>query len=129
MSARATPESLYDAIQAERAKYPPGSQSAVLPALRLAQDEYGWLSPDALREVADALDRCVRGLGPVRVVLVGPEETRAAFEGLLSSEVRAALLGWAAAEAHTAASGGSRSTTRRKADMQSGFMADPQSVK
>jgi peptide chain release factor subunit 1 len=53
-----------------------------------------------LREVADALDRCVRGLGRVRVVLVGPEETRAGFEGLLSSEVRAALLGWAAAEAH-----------------------------
>ena len=28
----------------------------MLPALRLAQEEYGWLSPDALREVADALD-------------------------------------------------------------------------
>jgi NADH-quinone oxidoreductase subunit E len=26
-----------------------------LPALRLAQEEHGWLSPDALREVADAL--------------------------------------------------------------------------
>jgi NADH-quinone oxidoreductase subunit E len=48
--------SLYDAIQAERAKYPPESQSAVMPALRLAQEEYGWLSPDALREVADALE-------------------------------------------------------------------------
>ena len=47
---------LYDAIQAERAKYPPESRSAVLPALRLAQEEYGWLSPDALREVADALE-------------------------------------------------------------------------
>jgi NADH-quinone oxidoreductase E subunit len=48
--------SLYDAIQAERAKYPEDSDSATLPALRLAQQEYGWLSPDALREVADALD-------------------------------------------------------------------------
>ena len=48
--------SLYDRIQAERAKYPPESESAVLPALRLAQEEYGWLSPDVLREVADALD-------------------------------------------------------------------------
>ena len=48
--------SLYEAIQAERAKYPPDSRSAVLPALRLAQEEYGWLSPDALREVADALE-------------------------------------------------------------------------
>ena len=47
---------LYEAIQEERAKYPPESRSAVLPALRLAQDEYGWLSPDVLREVADALD-------------------------------------------------------------------------
>jgi len=47
---------LHDAILAERARYPTGSASAVLPALRLAQEEYGWLSPDALREVADALE-------------------------------------------------------------------------
>jgi NADH-quinone oxidoreductase subunit E len=47
---------LHDRIQAERAKYPPDSESAVLPALRLAQDEHGWLSPDVIREVADALD-------------------------------------------------------------------------
>ncbi|HZU20218.1 MAG TPA: NAD(P)H-dependent oxidoreductase subunit E [Gaiellaceae bacterium] len=47
---------LYDRIQEERAKYPAGSRSAVMPALRLAQEEYGWLSPDALREVADALE-------------------------------------------------------------------------
>jgi len=47
---------LYDAIQHERAKYPEGSRSAVLPALRLAQDEHGWLSPDVIREVADALE-------------------------------------------------------------------------
>jgi NADH-quinone oxidoreductase subunit E len=32
------------------------SRSAILPALRLAQERYGWLSPEALREVADALD-------------------------------------------------------------------------
>ena len=33
------------------------SRSAVLPALRLAQEEHGgWLPPEALREVADALD-------------------------------------------------------------------------
>ena len=47
---------LHDRIQEERAKYPPGSRSAVLPALRLAQEEHGWLSPDVLREVADALE-------------------------------------------------------------------------
>ena len=48
--------SLYAAIQEERAKYPPDSHSAVLPALRLAQAEHGWLPPDVLREVADALE-------------------------------------------------------------------------
>ncbi len=48
--------SLHDRIQEERAKYPPESESAVLPALRLAQDEHGWLSPEVIREVADALD-------------------------------------------------------------------------
>jgi NADH-quinone oxidoreductase subunit E len=47
---------LYDRIQDERAKYPPESESAVLPALRLAQAEHGWLSPDVIREVADALE-------------------------------------------------------------------------
>ena len=47
---------LYAAIQEERAKYPADSHSAVLPALRLAQAEHGWLPPDVLREVADALE-------------------------------------------------------------------------
>ncbi len=41
-------------IEAMMAEYPDG-RSATLPALRLAQERYGWLSPDALREVADAL--------------------------------------------------------------------------
>ena len=48
--------SLYDEIQDIRAQYPPGAKSAVLPALRHAQERYGWLSPDAFREVADALE-------------------------------------------------------------------------
>ena len=47
---------LYERIQDERAKYPPESESAVLPALRLAQAEHGWLSSEVIREVADALD-------------------------------------------------------------------------
>ena len=35
----------------------PDPTSAVLPALRLAQEEHGgWLPPDALRDVADALE-------------------------------------------------------------------------
>ncbi len=53
-----------------------------------------------LRDVADALDRCVRQLRDVHVVLAGPEETRSSFEGMLSPESRAALIGWVAAEAH-----------------------------
>ncbi len=37
------------------ARYP-SSKSAIMPALRLAQERYGWLSREALEEVADALD-------------------------------------------------------------------------
>lgn len=43
-------------VSALRAAYP-DPRSAVLPALRLAQERHGgWLSEDALREVADALE-------------------------------------------------------------------------
>ena len=45
---------LAEQIQEIAAGYPQ-SRSAVLPALRLAQEQYGWLSPEALREVSDAL--------------------------------------------------------------------------
>jgi NADH-quinone oxidoreductase subunit E len=45
---------LYDEIQELLSLYPQ-SRSAVLPALRLAQERHGWLSPAALREVADGL--------------------------------------------------------------------------
>jgi NADH-quinone oxidoreductase subunit E len=41
---------------AEVAKQYPDPKSAVLPALRLAQENHGWLSREALEEVADALD-------------------------------------------------------------------------
>jgi NADH-quinone oxidoreductase subunit E len=34
----------------------PESRSAILPALRLAQERYGWLSCEAFEQVADALD-------------------------------------------------------------------------
>ena len=34
----------------------PDSRSATLPALRLAQERHGWLPPEALREVANALE-------------------------------------------------------------------------
>ena len=46
----------YDEVQEMRARYPEGTRSAVLPALRLAQERHGWLSREALEETADALD-------------------------------------------------------------------------
>ena len=46
---------LYDEIQTIAARYPQ-RRSAVMPALRLAQERYGWLSPDAFREVGEALE-------------------------------------------------------------------------
>jgi NADH-quinone oxidoreductase subunit E len=46
----------YDRVQALKRKYP-HKRSAVMDALRLAQEENGgWLSPETLREVADAMD-------------------------------------------------------------------------
>jgi NADH-quinone oxidoreductase subunit E len=51
-----------DAVLAEY----PDRRSAILPALRMAQDEHeGWLPPEALREVADALE-----LAPAQVEAV-----------------------------------------------------------
>jgi NADH-quinone oxidoreductase subunit E len=48
--------SLYDEIQEVRARYPEGSRSATLPALRLAQEKHGWLSREAIEETAEALE-------------------------------------------------------------------------
>jgi len=47
---------LRDEIEQVQKLYPPGARSAVLPALRLAQERYGWLSREALEEVAGALE-------------------------------------------------------------------------
>jgi NADH-quinone oxidoreductase subunit E len=47
---------LYDEIQGVAEQYPV-RRSAVMPALRLAQEAHGgWLPPEAFREVAEALD-------------------------------------------------------------------------
>lgn len=46
---------LRNEIQELAALYPNG-RSAVMPALRLAQESYGYLPPDAIREVAAALN-------------------------------------------------------------------------
>ena len=52
------------------------------------------------RRVADTLDTCVRRLPGGRVVLIGAEDMRSDFESVLSNDVRGAVVGWAAAEAH-----------------------------
>jgi len=48
--------SLADEIQELRKLYPEGTRSAVLPALRLAQERHRWLSREAIEEVAGALE-------------------------------------------------------------------------
>jgi NADH-quinone oxidoreductase subunit E len=47
--------SLTDEIQKVAKRYP-DSKSAILPALRLAQEQHGWLSRAAIEEVGEALD-------------------------------------------------------------------------
>jgi NADH-quinone oxidoreductase subunit E len=48
--------SFYDEVQELRARYPEGTRSAILPALRLAQEKHGWLSREAFEETAEALE-------------------------------------------------------------------------
>ena len=48
--------SFYDEVQEIRTRYPEGTRSAILPTLQLAQERHGWLSRQALEEVADALE-------------------------------------------------------------------------
>lgn len=52
-----------------------------------------------LGRVVAELERCVRR-GAEHVVVVSSEETRAAFDDLLSRSVREAIVGWTTAEAH-----------------------------
>jgi NADH-quinone oxidoreductase subunit E len=46
----------YDEVQELKTRYPEGTRSAVLPALRLAQEKHGWLSRQAIEETAEALE-------------------------------------------------------------------------
>ena len=73
-------------------------------------DQGGWsqaryqrhiehLVHEHLHRVADELGRRVRG-GSERIVVVSTEETRAAFEDLLSKDVLGSIIGWTTAEAH-----------------------------
>jgi NADH-quinone oxidoreductase subunit E len=49
------PRDLATKVEAIAHRYP-DRQSLTLPALRFAQEEHGWLPPEALREVAEVLD-------------------------------------------------------------------------
>jgi NADH-quinone oxidoreductase subunit E len=49
-----TPATLYDDIQAQLGNYPT-RRGAMLPALHLTQEAYGWLSPEALVACSDAI--------------------------------------------------------------------------
>jgi len=53
-----------------------------------------------LRDVAAALDQCVRKLRGTRIVLIGAEDIRSEFEALLPNDVQSCVAGWASAEAH-----------------------------
>jgi NADH-quinone oxidoreductase subunit E len=48
-------EPLHEAVAELAERFPPGAQSTLIPALRLAQERYGWLPPEAIGEVADAV--------------------------------------------------------------------------
>jgi len=48
-------EELREAVELMRGAFPEGAQSPLIPALRLAQERYGWLPPEAIDEVASAL--------------------------------------------------------------------------
>jgi NADH-quinone oxidoreductase subunit E len=51
----AAPRDLATKVEAIAHRYP-DRRSLTLPALRFAQEEHGWLPPEALREVAEVLD-------------------------------------------------------------------------
>ena len=51
----AGPRDLATKVEAIAHRYP-DRQSLTLPALRFAQEEHGWLPPEALKEVAEVLD-------------------------------------------------------------------------
>ena len=75
-------------------------------------DQGGWsqarfqrhidaLVEEHLRTVADELDRQVRRVRGVQIVVIAPEETWAELSELVSAETRNAIVGHATAEAHS----------------------------
>ena len=89
-------------IDREIAKYPPGhKRSAVMAALAIAQDEYGWLSTEAMDAVARYLD-----MPPVAVYEVASFyamfniEPTGRFKLTICTNLPCALQGATAAAAH-----------------------------
>ena len=89
-------------IDREIAKYPPDrKQSAVMSALAVAQDEYGWLSVEAMDEVAQYL-----GMPPVAVYEVATfytmynTEPTGRFKLTICTNLPCALQGATAAALH-----------------------------
>ncbi|HTI45826.1 MAG TPA: NADH-quinone oxidoreductase subunit NuoE [Casimicrobiaceae bacterium] len=89
-------------IDREIAKYPPDrKQSAVMSALAVAQDEYGWLSVEAMDEVAQYL-----GMPPVAVYEVATfytmynTEPTGRFKLTICTNLPCALSGADVAAAH-----------------------------
>jgi len=77
-------------------------------------DQGGWsqarfqrhiekLVGDHLRDVAEELDRRVRGMRSPKVIVVSSEETRAELDELIAKETRTAIVGWTSAESHVQA--------------------------
>ncbi len=74
-------------------------------------DQGGWsqsrfqrhiekLVGEHLRDVAEELDRRVRAMGSLNLIVVCSDETRAELEELLSKETQSAVVAWTNAEAH-----------------------------
>ena len=89
-------------------------------------DQGGWsqaryerhiekLVREHLQEVAEALDRLVRRLRNIQVVVISSEDTRAEFEELLTHVAAAAVIGWTSAEAHATPAELLRLPERRRA--------------
>ena len=95
-------EAALRAIDRAIAKYPPDQkQSAVMAALTIAQDETGWLSPEAMDFVADYL-----GMPPVAVYEVASfyamynQQPTGKYKVTICTNLPCALQGAAAAAEH-----------------------------
>ena len=102
MSQKLLSENFYKEIKKLKPRYPT-NQALLLPALHLAQKEYGWIAPEIMDEVAHAIDGLKHDLSETKEWerawkaeisdggFLGPDSTTNAREGF--SEFGAMLLG------------------------------------